>query len=498
LLAVVVLLAPFFVVDIPAVLDYPNHLARLYILAHPQDPILSRMYAAHWSVLPNVGTDVIGATLLRFLPVHVAGRMLLALSLLAPFAGTLLYARAAFGRWTWWSLGAGAIGFNGIFFLGFMNFLLGVGVALAGAAAWRMLRRKGSLASAALAGAAIGVVAFFCHLFGLAYFALLIGAEEAEALLAQRRDGRLPRKEVVRTAALLAGVVGPAFLLYLFTHHSLQGGDTLLWRWPVKLIEWMMPFCGYDLRFTVLTACVLLLVGLAVARRARPAAGVPLALTALVFLYLVAPYQIAGGALVDARFPTMAAFLAFAGLDPDWSRRRGSVVAVALITLIIGRSAEAAVNWRGRAQDIADLRAALAFTGPGAKVLSSRNELPDGVLGGHGRTLSGFFRLDDNLPALMVIERRAFWPLLFADPSQQPIVDLAPCDQIAAASQASPPEWRDLADDPSPAIKQITPQLTDWRRRFDYILTLGPPPPALRGVSLVHAGAGASLYRIDR
>ena len=34
---------PFFLVDVPPVLDYPNHLARYVVLAHPDDPILSQM-----------------------------------------------------------------------------------------------------------------------------------------------------------------------------------------------------------------------------------------------------------------------------------------------------------------------------------------------------------------------------------------------------------------------------------------------------------------------
>jgi hypothetical protein len=45
----VALLAPLAVVDVPPLLDYPNHLARAYVLAHgQQDAQLSQMYAPHW------------------------------------------------------------------------------------------------------------------------------------------------------------------------------------------------------------------------------------------------------------------------------------------------------------------------------------------------------------------------------------------------------------------------------------------------------------------
>jgi hypothetical protein len=55
-----VLLAPLLIVDVPPLLDYPNHLARAFVLASlPADPILARFYAAHWSIIPNLGLDII-------------------------------------------------------------------------------------------------------------------------------------------------------------------------------------------------------------------------------------------------------------------------------------------------------------------------------------------------------------------------------------------------------------------------------------------------------
>ena len=104
LLILAMSLAPLLVVEVPAVLDYPNHLARFFILAHPHDPVLAKMYAPYWHVVPNLGLDVLGRALLALTPAHVGGRILLALSLVAPLAGTALYARAALaggrgGRW---------------------------------------------------------------------------------------------------------------------------------------------------------------------------------------------------------------------------------------------------------------------------------------------------------------------------------------------------------------------------------------------------------------
>jgi len=53
---VLVLLAPLTMTDVPPLMDYPNHLARLYALAFiGSDPILARFYQPHWAIIPNLG-----------------------------------------------------------------------------------------------------------------------------------------------------------------------------------------------------------------------------------------------------------------------------------------------------------------------------------------------------------------------------------------------------------------------------------------------------------
>src|SRR5665213_2136688 len=83
-----ILIAPLLIVDVPPLLDYPNHLARVFVLARlPHDPILARFYAAHWSIIPDLALDLIGPPLIHLLPVHVAGRLLIAVALLLPVLG---------------------------------------------------------------------------------------------------------------------------------------------------------------------------------------------------------------------------------------------------------------------------------------------------------------------------------------------------------------------------------------------------------------------------
>ncbi|HEX3402927.1 MAG TPA: hypothetical protein VHT74_21635, partial [Acetobacteraceae bacterium] len=168
-----ILLAPLALVAMPPLLDYPNHLARATVLAFgSSDPILSRIYAAHWTIIPNLGTDLVLPPLMHILPVHLAGRIVVGCAILLPVIGTLAYSRATFDTWSAWPLAAGLVAYNGTVLLGFINFVVAIGIALLLAASWIAWRDRYPALTVTLAG--IGTIAlFFCHLMGLVFFYVL-------------------------------------------------------------------------------------------------------------------------------------------------------------------------------------------------------------------------------------------------------------------------------------------------------------------------------------
>jgi hypothetical protein len=488
----VLLLLPFTLVDVPPVLDYPNHLARIFVLAHPYDPILSRMYAPHWSILPNLGFDAIGVVLLKILPVHVGGRVLLAISLLAPPLGVMAYSRAAFGRITGWALASSLAAFNGVFALGFMNFLLSLGLAFGAAGLWLALRRRG-WTKAVITGACASVVVFFCHIFGVLLFAALIGCAELERLWQARRT--LHASDVMRAALLLALTLAPALILYGLSPLSGTGAGAVEWAdlsrksWeiftafmtPSKAVTLLTGFCVFG--FLILHL-----------RGARFAPGARPALLLLALIFIAAPDTLKGGTFMDVRLALMFGLLLFAGIAPAPAPPRPKLWAVLLALLLVMRTSVVAQNWLAHRQDLADLRAAIAFVPPGTKVLAAQGEAPDRLV------MPGLYRLDSHLPALLLIERRAFWPLLFADPSQQPLMVRLPYYAIAQPALADTVDWPGLAQPISADTAAHTPYLKNWQDNFDYVLLIEPPAagsiPA--GLTLVHAGGIAALYRIAR
>lgn len=61
--------APLWQVEILPLFDYPNHLARMGLLAElPQSATLRQAYEAVWRPIPNVAMDAIVPPLLRVIP----------------------------------------------------------------------------------------------------------------------------------------------------------------------------------------------------------------------------------------------------------------------------------------------------------------------------------------------------------------------------------------------------------------------------------------------
>jgi hypothetical protein len=506
----VVLLAPLFLVDVPPVLDYPNHLARMYVLAFGQhDPILSRMYAQHWAIIPNLAIDLVLPELVRLLPIYVAGRIMLAAALLVPLLGVIAYHRAAFRTRSYWPLAAGLMAYNTVFIFGFMNFLISLGMALLIAAGWLRWRDRHPVA-VALCGAAATTAIFFTHLFGLVFLAVLIGSDEVAALWRRWRSGDAIWSATVLHGLIAAVAFAPPILLVLASPVT-QLDSAVVYRplWH-KLYCLTEPFLAYDGWDDALSGGVFL-VGVYLSLRARRllvAPGIGLAWLGLFGLYLICPFAVKHTGFVDARIPIMLGLLLFAGMRPlgFLPSTRYAVTAVLAFALVV-RTTSLGVVWFDHNHDLADFRRVVSTVQPGSRVLVvsvDPVDVPDywdSVP--RGRRIPGFFRLDLHLPALLTIEHRAFWPYLFATPGEQPLVVRPPYDELSVG-QGMPPDWQSLVVGYQVHPVTPTPYLRDWQRNFDYVLMLnaGGAGDLSRylpdRLSLIAASDVAALFRIRR
>jgi hypothetical protein len=485
------LVSPLFVVDVLPLQDYANHLARLFVLSSGQnDPILSRFYVERWGPIPDLGVDILGVPLLHLLPIHVAGRVLAGIALLLPAIGVLAYSWVLNGRAAW-PFVCGLLAYNQTFLLGFLAFHMGIGLALLFAAAWLQWREVFPVRTVAF-GALAAIALFFCHLMGLLFFGLLIAAHEAAAL-----EFPLRLRGVLRRLAAGAIVVATPAALYARSEFSEAGGPTMYLSAREKAEQLLAPVVNYDLPLDVLTGIALAafpVFWLAAKRGSRlipPRAALALAVLAL--LYVAAPFGFKGTFNLDTRFIVMFA-LVFAGgfAPPPVSRRAAMFAGIVFLSLFAARMAVLHAVWFEHRADVRDLRAAMAGIPPGATVFLtavSPAEEPLYWASGHrSRHLSSGLRAETHMPALLVIERRAWWPLLFDNPAQQPIQMREPFRSMSARLgglhdhlEALAPEWALCG--------------------FDYLLlieadAIDAAAFAPDRLALLHAGGFAALYRV--
>jgi hypothetical protein len=463
---------------VPPLLDYPNHLARMYVLAFgAHDPILSRMYEQHWAIIPNLAIDLVLPELLKLLPIYLAGRVVLGVTLLLPLAGAIVYHRVAFGVRSYWPLVAALAAYNALFIFGFMNFLLALGMALLAAAGWLRWRERHPAWVTAFATLA-SVAIFFMHLFGLVFLAVLLGAEELATYWRKRRTSGAGWPHLLRRAAMGAITFAPPVVLCLLAPlNHLDGGVMYRPLWH-KLYGLTEPFLAYDGFADGVTGGVFLC-GLHLAflqRRLRASAGIGLALSVLFVAYLVCPFVMKQTAFIDARFPIMLGLLLFAGLRPvALSPPARIAIAAALALILVGRTASVAEVWLDHNRDLAEFRRVIAAVAPGSRVLVvsvDPQDAPDYWAGvRRGRGMPGFFRLDFHLPALLTIERHAFFPYLFTVAAKQPLSVTPPFDRISVP-EGQPPDWQSLVVGYNVHPVTPAPYLANWQRTYDDVLLL--------------------------
>jgi hypothetical protein len=470
---------PLLLTEIPPVLDYPNHLARAYLLAFgPGDPMLSRIYVPHWAIIPNLLLDLLLPPLLQSLPVHVAGRLALATSLFMPIVGLLVYNRVLFGRLTLWPLASALVAFNGAFLLGFMNFLFSVGGAFLTAAVWVRWRERAPAVT--VLATAIGAVAvFFCHLVGLSLLLALIAAYELDRPLGSGRDDR----KRLAARMLAAGVVFvPPLVLYSLSPTAKAAGPTLWLPIMSKPLLIMAPLMNYDFILDACNACfVIACICFAVGQRWLfvPRSGV-IAIGLLLTAYLAAPFRLMGGAFFDYRFAIILGYLVFATSRESQGLPAGAAAGLfgSMLMLFCVRLATLAGVWQSQATEVAEMQAALSIVPPGSRVLIATVTTKDAPTYWHSvprvRSIDGLYVANVHLPVLLLVQRRAMPQTLFSDPSQQPIAVL-PAYRDSTGSQAAwgVPSYSLLENGANdPEVLRMHPYLADWPSKFDFVVVV--------------------------
>ena len=391
----------------PPLFDYPNHLARMHIIAHLADhPALQRFYALVWRPVPNLAMDLAVPPLARIIPLAWAGKAFILATFLLIAGGTAALHRVLFARWSAWPCLAFLLLYNRILLWGFLNFLFGVGLALAALALWIALgRRPLRLPIAALLALAL----YLAHLFALGAYAVLLGGYEIGRLW---REGRLTsRAGLGELAASAAQFLLPAVLLWTSTAASGGAGPLLYSHVARKFDLFFNILDNYDRPFDIATFVLLGGLFLAGAARRKIAFSRAMVLPLLLLLatQLAMPNRAFGGTGVDHRMPIVLALVLVAASRPV---RLPAALGAGLALLFLVRLVIVAAHWQAADRAYAPLVAALGALPEGTRLAVALP--PDSV---H----IGTFPPITHLASLAVIAADAFVPTLFHSAGQQPL-----------------------------------------------------------------------------
>ncbi|MFO1147002.1 MAG: hypothetical protein U1E62_01400 [Alsobacter sp.] len=487
-----VALLPLVFIEVPPLVDYPNHLARAAFLARGAASQLSDVYAVVWQNLPNLGTDVLMMGMIEVMPPTLAGRIFIGLVLVLLMAGMGLYARVVFGRWSWWSAVGLLAAYNGTFLFGFLSFNLACGEALFFAAGWRAFRWSRPWLASGLLSLAV-VLIWFTHVGGLLFLSILCFSHEVSILLDRKFKDFSVRQIALSCLHYVPAAVLVALLAVTSPFMHVTGPSWM--SLSTKPYQFYLALTSYeplwDVPPLVLTAAFLLLCG--ASGRLTVDRPTLIAVFLCLGLFVVSPMVAKGGTWVATRFAVMAWLLCFSGLLPE-PRDRRLIALAALLVLSCGvRLAGITSIWAEENARVAQARRALSCLAPGA-VVGVYSWPMDGNGPRRPHITGGMLSLDSHVGAWAITDRDAKWVNLFAIEGQQPIRLQASYRAFEQPTHVLEPLGRIVEGIPDGSL-----QLSPEGQRFDAILLVhadGATLPPISGLTLVAVSGQARLFGV--
>jgi len=338
----VFVIAPVFLVDIPAMYDYPNHLARLHVIVDEQRGVAHPYYETAWSWIPNLAFDLLVPPLARFSSVATATKALFILSELLIVTGAIALEYAVKRRHEFCGFTALLLLYSTPFAAGLLNFEFAMGVALWGMAGWIALRQRSTIGRLAFHSIFVAGLAVL-HLGALALYGATIALYEAHKMWTR---GKCDRRALINVVLIVA----PAAIVLLAMKWSSGtiGSGASVWAISVKVLFLIGWLNGYSLAASVAGTFVLC-AGILKLRRAgalKILDGGKWIGLGLLALFLLSPLTLLGSFFADARvlIGLMLIMPAFVAMREATSRIR-LVTTTTLVMMAVGTTLITASVW---------------------------------------------------------------------------------------------------------------------------------------------------------
>jgi len=507
LLATVPLLWP----EIPPLVDLPGHMGRYRVqLVYDQFPHLREWYNFQWSLMGNLGVDLLIIPLSKIFGLELSVKLIVIAIPAMTVAGMLWIAREVHGRIPATALFALPLAYSYPFHFGFVNFALSMALALLAFGWWLRLARLGKLVFRAIVFVPLSLAIWVTHTFGWGVLGVLAFSAE---LIRQHDLHRDPDRPWYRdlfggwiVPGFFAGLhclvlIPPAILMIAWRsggHVSGQTGDWFNFRakmlWVVQVFRDRWQF------FDIASIGVLFLLLLKAVRDPNIQYSRNLALSGLFLLavYVFLPRIVFGSAYADMRLVPFLIAIAIIAIrpKPGLSIRGAALVAVLGMAFFTARIV--ATTWSFALYDRSYDRE-----------LKALEHLPQGarLVSFVGETCYNEWRMTrlQHLPGLALERRLAYTNDQWS---------MAGGQLLTVRYQANRPRGdirRRFVHDPSQIVTDVQCPREYWRPvafmlanfprdTFDYVWVIRPPAYDKRleqGLIPVWRGGTSSLFKVD-
>lgn len=442
------LLGPIWLFRHLPLVDYPDHLARAYVLTHLDDPAYGGFYRSAWGPYPYLAGDLLLVALQKVVPIDVAGRLLLSLCALSVPAASWLFLRRANPGSTMLAMWSLPLSYNLFFLSGFMNMQLSMALCLVVLTAWLRWKERPSRKGWLLLFLLVNLL-YFTHLMGFAVAALVI-------VYIRLRERANPLPDML--------LFFPALLMYAYL---VLGADLRLRSAPFRLDERLVsPLLALESHYLWLDwATVGILLGCVIgAIWQNKEFGWNRRWTEVAFaLYVVSWFLPAGGA-TSVNIRVMPSLCLIAPAAVRVGARLRVLAAIGLLVFVV-RVGAVMHYFSSEQPELAAMEEAIAATERGARVLP--------LIGWRGDSLERWTYV--HFWATGVIRKGWRSPYLFHDPGVHPLRSQSlymPAERLPAAYSGAF-DWNHIEQDYDYVWAYNVPIATELQARGEVVYQHG-------------------------
>jgi hypothetical protein len=331
----------------PPLTDLGGHLGRFAVqIDGGASAALRQWYSFHWTVIPNLGTDLLMQLLAPHIGLEPALKAIVIAIVVIQAAGFLTLARIVHGQVPPTALLALPLVYGYPFQYGFLNYTLCTALGTWALALWLAMDKPALRLSRWLVFVPIAAALWVCHLEGWALFCILAAGCE----FARWRDQELAWTAVLaRAAAALSCLLVPCLLFAFWPHAEGARGETGVWFDMIGKLG-MVVMAMRDRWGPWDVASALLLLGVIAwtwtARGFSRHAGLSLGALLVGAAFVLLPKHVGGTSFVDMRLVPMILAVALIAVRPreDGPSRVVETLAVVGLVFVGARFAGNAIS----------------------------------------------------------------------------------------------------------------------------------------------------------